>query len=68
MLVQWENDFSTDPTRVLGAERERAGPPPIAIIYPSLGSTPEEGHDGLYLAMGQWEPDVLRFLDQALRH
>jgi len=66
MLVQWANDFSTEASTALGSVRERAGPPPVVVLYPAVGSTPEDGHSGLYLAIAQWEPDVFRFLEQAL--
>ena len=66
MLVQWANDFGTEASTALGAVR-RPGPPPVVALYPPVGSTPEDGHSGLYLAVPEWEPDVFRFLDQALR-
>ena len=67
MLVQWANDYGTEVSTALGAVRERAGPPPVVVLYPAVGSTPEDGHSGLYLAVSQWEPDVFRFLEQALQ-
>jgi dienelactone hydrolase len=67
LLVQWENDFGTEVSTALGAVRTRSGPPPVVALYPAVGSTPEDGHSGLYLAVAQWEPDVFRFLDQSLR-
>ena len=66
MLIQWANDFSTESSTALGAVLERPGPSPVVALYPALGSSPEDGHSGLYLAVPQWEPDVFRFLDQAL--
>ena len=66
LLVQWSNDFSTEPSTALGGETRPGVPPRRALIYPPVGSTPEDGHGGLYLAMGQWEPDVFQFLEQAL--
>ena len=66
LLVQWANDFSTEPSTALGAMRERPGPPPIVVIYPPVGSSPEDGHSGLYLAVQQWEPDVFRFLEKTV--
>lgn len=66
MLVQWANDYDTEASTALGSVRERAGPPPVAVLYPAIGSTPEDGHSGLYLAIPQWEPDVFRFLEQAV--
>jgi pimeloyl-ACP methyl ester carboxylesterase len=58
MLVQWANDFSTEASTDVGAVRERSGPPPVVVLYPAVGSTPQDGHSGLYLAVSQWEPDV----------
>jgi dienelactone hydrolase len=66
LLVQWANDFSTEPSTALGAIRDRPGPPPVVVIYPPVGSSPEDGHGGLYLAVQQWQPDVFRFLEQAV--
>jgi hypothetical protein len=65
LLVQWANDYGTEVSTALGAVRERAGPPPVVLLYPAVGSTSEDGHSGLYLAMRQWEPDVFHFLEQA---
>ena len=64
LLVQWSNDFSTEASVALGTQGQPAGPARLVVLYPPLGSTPEEGHDGLYQAMGQWEPDVFQFLDE----
>jgi len=66
MLVQWANDYGTEASTALGAVQRRQGPPPVVVLYPAVGSTPEDGHSGLYLAVSQWEPDVFRFLEQAL--
>jgi dienelactone hydrolase len=67
MLVQWANDFSTEASTALGAVQELSGLPPVVAIYPAVGSTSEDGHGGLYLAIDQWPPDVFRFLDRALQ-
>jgi len=66
MLVQWRNDFSTDATTELAREEVRGGPRRIAVLYPPIGSTHEEGHNGLYLDAGRWEPEVFRFLESAV--
>jgi pimeloyl-ACP methyl ester carboxylesterase len=66
LLVQWSNDFSTEPGLALGKEAGPGNPPPRVLLYPALGSAPEQGHDGVYLAMDEWERDVLDFLDGAL--
>jgi len=62
----WPNDYGTEASTALGAVQRRQGPPPVVVLYPAVGSTPEDGHSGLYLAVSQWEPDVFRFLEQAL--
>jgi pimeloyl-ACP methyl ester carboxylesterase len=66
LLVQWTNDFDTGPTIALGKELRSGGPVRAAIIYPPVGSSREEGHDGLYLAVAEWEPDVFRFLAEEI--
>ena len=47
----------------LSAEKKRGL---IAAVTMPVGSKPGDGHNGLYLATSQWEPDVFRFLAQAL--
>lgn len=66
LLVQWSNDFSTEPGLALGKEVAPGGPARVAILYPPVGSSPDQGHDGLYLATAQWEPDVFRFLAESV--
>ncbi|MGZ6071792.1 MAG: alpha/beta hydrolase family protein [Myxococcaceae bacterium] len=66
LLVQWSNDFDTEPSIALSKELGPGGPVRVAIIYPPVGSSREEGHDGLYLAVTAWEPDVFRFLAEAV--
>jgi len=66
LLVQWRNDFGIEASLALGSEPTSAGPPPRVLLYPPVGSTPEDGHGGLYLDMDQWQPDVFRFLADAL--
>jgi len=65
LLVQWSNDFSTEPSLALGQETGPGNPPRRVLLYPPLGSSPEQGHNGLYLATSRWEPDVFAFLDDA---
>jgi dienelactone hydrolase len=66
LLVQWSNDFSTEPSLALGQQTGPGNPPRRVLLYPPLGSSPEQGHNGLYLATSRWEPDVFAFLDDAL--
>jgi alpha-beta hydrolase superfamily lysophospholipase len=66
LLVQWSNDFSTEPSVALSEETGPGNPARRMLLYPPLGTTPEQGHNGLYLATSRWEPDVFAFLDDAL--
>jgi len=67
LLIHAENDFSTAPGRDLAAELERLHRPHVLKIYPAVGKTPDDGHDGLYEAIPLWEADVFRFLDEHAR-
>lgn len=67
LLIQAANDYSTAPGRDLAAELERLNKTHLLKIYPPVGQTPEEGHNLLYKAIPDWEPDVFRFLDGYLR-
>ncbi len=66
LLVQWNNDFSTEPSVALSKETGPGNPPRRVLLYPPLGSTAEQGHNALYPATSRWEPDVFAFLDDAL--
>lgn len=67
MLIQAANDYSTAAGRDLAAELERLHKPHLLKIYPPVGQTREEGHNLLYTAIPQWEPDVFQFLDGYVR-
>jgi dienelactone hydrolase len=69
-IIQAQNDYSVEPSKVLGAELEKKGPPNHATIYPSFGTTAQDGHwrfgsgrDGISV----WAPDVSAFLDATMR-
>ena len=64
MLIQAENDYSTVAGRALSAELNRMHKPHLLEIYPTVGQTPDDGHNAVYLAIPIWEPDVFRFLDE----
>lgn len=64
MLIQAANDYSTAPSRELANELRRLHKSYVLKIYPPVGSTADDGHNFVYLAMPQWEPDVFRFLDE----
>ena len=68
-IIQAQNDYSTEPSKVLGPELEKKGPPNHAKIYPSFGTTAQDGHwrfgsyrDGIAI----WASDVSAFLDATL--
>ena len=68
MLIQAANDYSTAPSYALADELERLHKPHLLKIYPPVGKTPDDGHNFLYLAISQWEPDVFGFLDEHVKH
>jgi carboxymethylenebutenolidase len=67
MLIQAANDYSTAPGYALADELERLHKPHLLKIYPSVGRTPEDGHNFVYLAIPEWEHDVFGFLDEHLK-
>jgi dienelactone hydrolase len=69
-IIQAQNDYSVEPCTVLGAELEKKGSPNQAKIYPSFGTSAQDGHwsfgahrEGITV----WAPDVDRFLEAAMR-
>jgi dienelactone hydrolase len=67
-LLQAENDFDTRPTKILSAEMEKAGRPHRSKIFPANGTSRQEGH--AFCIGGPappWGPDVLEFLEGAMR-
>jgi dienelactone hydrolase len=67
MLVYAANDFDTAPGTDIAAELDRLHKPHLLKIYPAVGKTCEDGHNLLYLATPEWEPDVFQFLDANLK-
>ena len=67
MLIQAANDYSTAPSYALAHELERLHKPYVLKIYPPVGKTSDDGHNFLYLAIPQWEPDVFGFLDEHVK-
>ena len=65
-FAQAANDFSTQPTQVLGNEMKRLGKPYQAKIYPAVGTTAMDGHR-LVTHPDLWTADVFAFLDAYLR-
>lgn len=68
MLVYAANDFDTTPGTQIAAELDRLHKPHLLKIYPAIGKSSEEGHNLLYLAIPEWEPDVFQFLDANVKH
>ena len=63
-LIQAANDYSIEPSTVLGAILQTKGTPNGHKVYPAFGDTEEEGHAGFALSADGaaiWGPDVLAF-------
>jgi carboxymethylenebutenolidase len=67
MFVHAENDYSTEPGRVLSAEMQRLGTPHLLKMYPAFGPDPRAGHNFLFGSIRSWEADVFAFLDANTR-
>jgi len=50
------------------AELDRLHKPHLLKIYPAVGKTSDDGHNLLYLAIPEWEPDVFQFLEANVKH
>lgn len=69
-IIQAQNDYSLDPSKVLGPELEKKGSPNHAKIYPSFGTTAQDGHWGFGSrrdGIAVWAADVNAFLDVTMR-
>ena len=70
LIVQAENDYSLEPSKVLGAELQKKGPPNHAKIYPPFGTTTQQGHGAFGSRAGGiavWSADITSFLDAVMR-
>jgi hypothetical protein len=68
-LLQADNDYSTGPTEVLGAAIRKRGAPNEAKLYPTFGSTHQQGHAAFAcwnIGTRIWGPDVMAFVDTVL--
>ncbi len=68
-IIQAQNDYSTEPSKVLGRELEKKGAPNQAKVYPAFGTTAQEGHWGFGTrkeGIAIWAPDVSAFLDATI--
>lgn len=68
MLIHAANDYDTTPGTAIAAELEQIHKPHLLKIYPAQGKSSDDGHNLLYLAIAEWEPDVFQFLDSHLKH
>jgi dienelactone hydrolase len=66
-LIDAANDFSTVGPTALAAELSRLSKPHELRIYPSVGTTPQEGHDFIHTQVPVWEHDVFAFLDSRIQ-
>jgi carboxymethylenebutenolidase len=67
-LIQARNDYSLAPSRVLSREASKKGKPFQSKIYPSFGSTHQDGHWGFCSsATDVWGEDVLAFLEKQMK-
>jgi dienelactone hydrolase len=64
-VIQAANDYSLEPSKVLGVELEKRGLPNQAKIYPAFGTTTQQGHGAFGSRAGGiaiWSDDALAFL------
>ena len=68
MFVQAENDYDLTPSRVLSGELLQLGKPYKLAIFPSYGSSREDGH-GVFCSRATdiWGDEVLTFLQSNLK-
>jgi carboxymethylenebutenolidase len=67
-LIQAENDYSLSPSRVLSSAASKKNKPFQSKIYPSFGSSHQDGHWG-FCSSGTnvWGNDVLAFLEKQMK-
>jgi carboxymethylenebutenolidase len=67
-LIQAENDYSLDPSRVLSKEANKKHKDFQSKIYPAFGRSHQDGHWGFCSsATAVWGADVLAFLDAQMK-
>jgi carboxymethylenebutenolidase len=69
-LLQANNDYSTGPSEILAPILKQDGEPSHAKLYGAFGTTKSEGHGAFAcwsLGATIWGPDVLDFIDAAMR-
>jgi carboxymethylenebutenolidase len=68
LLIHTANDYSVTPGKSMAHEFARLSKPYELKMYPPVGQNSGDGHNFLYTDISLWENDVLRFLDQKIRH
>jgi dienelactone hydrolase len=66
-FIHAANDYSISPGLELGKEMERLRKPYRVKIYPSAGTSPDDGHRFVYLSVATWEADVFDFLGEYMK-
>ena len=67
MLIHAANDYDTAPGASIAAEMDHIRKVHLLKIYPAIGHSADDGHNFIYLGIAQWEPEVLKFLDDSLK-
>ncbi len=66
-VLQAQNDFSLEPSKVLERELGQKGWPNQGRVYPTFGTTHADGHGAFACSeagIGVWGPDVIAFLNE----
>lgn len=66
-FIQAQNDYDLTPSRTLAAELERLGKTQKLLIFPSFGTTAQDGHEFGVRGGELWATEVFAFLDTAMR-
>jgi len=69
-LIQAANDYSLGPSEMLGPVIKEKGTPNAAKIYPTFGSSHQQGHwqfAASQAVIAIWGPEVFSFLDAVMR-
>ena len=68
MLIHAANDYDTSAGRDLAAQLHKLHKTYVLKIYPSVGTTSDDGHNMVYSSISIWENDVFAFLDAHLNN
>jgi dipeptidyl aminopeptidase/acylaminoacyl peptidase len=68
MLIHAANDYDTSAARDLAGHLQGLHKSYVLKIYPSVGTTSDDGHNMVYSSISIWEDDVSAFLDAHVNH